>query len=112
MQTIELDRARLRHLAGLRPPRGKVLSLFLDLDPSHLPTVKDRSSAVGSLLDEAHRKVEAAGSALPHDARMALDRDAERAGEYLRSERDWAQGASGLAVFAAGGGGVVGVGML
>ena len=106
MQTSELDRQRLRHLAGLRSPRGKVLSLFLNLDPSDLPTAKDRSSAVGSLLDEAHRRVEAAAAALPHDARVALERDAERAREYLRSQRSWAQGAHALAIFSAGGGDV------
>src|SRR5437764_12819345 len=104
MQTSELDRQRLRHLAGLRSPRGKVLSLFLNLDPSDLPTAKDRASAVGSLLDEAHRRVEAASDELRHDERVALERDADRARDYLSSGSSWAQGAHGLAIFAAGGG--------
>jgi peptide chain release factor subunit 1 len=105
MQTMELDRERLRHLAGLRPPDGgKVLSLFLNLDPSQLPTAKDRSSAIGSLLDEAHRRVEAAAEALPHAAKLALQRDAEHAREYLSSGTSWAHGAHGLALFSAGGG--------
>ena len=102
MQTTELDRERLERIAGLHSDGQKVLSLFLNLDPSTLPTTRDRESAITSVLDEADRRVEA--QELPHAARMALRRDAQRIREYLTSDEFSPRGGHGMAVFSAGGG--------
>src|SRR5437764_3610643 len=102
MRTTELDRERLARLADLRSDGGRVLSLYLNLDPSTLPTSRDRHSAITSVLDEADRRVEAAE--LPHAERMALRRDAQRVRDYLTSETFSARGVHGVAVFSAGGG--------
>jgi hypothetical protein len=53
MQPKELDAATLRRLSGMRPEQGKVLSIYLDLDPSELATPAARSSAITSVLDRA-----------------------------------------------------------
>ena len=55
MKVNELDVATLRRLSGLRPERGKVLTLYLDLDPSTFATPAARATAITSLLDEAER---------------------------------------------------------
>jgi peptide chain release factor subunit 1 len=99
MQAGQLDRATLRRLAELRPERGKVLSLYLNLDPSQLPTPSDRSAAIRSLLDEADRRVRE-GKDLPHDERNGLREDLERATRFLMGDEFSAKGAHGLALFA------------
>src|SRR5215212_7615681 len=60
MAAQSLSRGRLRRLADVHPDRGRVLSVFMNLDPSELPTPAARSSAVTSILTEAARRVEAA----------------------------------------------------
>jgi len=99
MRVDDLDPAALRRLSGLRPDRGKVLSLYLNLDPSEFATQDARSSAVTSLLDEASRRTRENG--LEHDDRVALREDVERARELLESG-SLARGAASLAVFACG----------
>jgi peptide chain release factor subunit 1 len=89
---------RLRFLAARRPPHGKVLSLFLDLTPSEFATPAARSSAIGSLLNEARRCVEDAD--LDHDVRAHLRGDLERVAGVLDPATLPADGAAGLAVFA------------
>jgi peptide chain release factor subunit 1 len=101
MQTNELTPSAVRRLADVRPPSGKVLSLYLNLDPSEFGTAPARASAIGSLLDEAHRRVEEEASGLSHEEREALRADLERARQYF-SNGDFAKGAHGVAVFAAG----------
>ena len=68
---------RLRRLADVHPDRGRVLSVYLNLDPSELPTPAARSSAVTSILTEAAHRVEEAGE-LAGDERRALRTDLER----------------------------------
>jgi hypothetical protein len=87
----------LRRLAETRPAHGRVLSLFLDLDPSEFATADARSTAITSLLDEAEREV-AAQEDLSHEEEQALRADLEYAGERLRSDLP-ADGARGLALF-------------
>ncbi|MDX6672029.1 MAG: hypothetical protein QOI91_2392 [Solirubrobacteraceae bacterium] len=99
MALATLDTATLRRLSGLRPERGKVLSLYLDLDPSTFATPAARSSAITSLLDEAGRR--AKELELDHDAEVALREDVERAREFFETELS-AEGAGAVAVFACG----------
>ena len=47
---------RLRELAALRPDGQKVLSLYLNLDPSEFPTPRDRAVELESLLGVVERE--------------------------------------------------------
>jgi len=104
MQTDELTPERLRHLAELRPG-SRVLSVYLNLEPSEFATPPARSSAIGSLIDEAGRKVKAE-EGLSHDERQGLEEDVKRVRDYLRSPSFSADGAHGLAVFCSGAAGL------
>ncbi|MCW2953559.1 MAG: hypothetical protein JWQ48_2729 [Conexibacter sp.] len=99
MQTNDLDQALLRRLAALRADRGKVLSIYLDLDPASFGTQPARSSQISSLIDEADRR--ARESDLPHAERIALREDVARVREFLRGDFS-AKGAHALALFACG----------
>ena len=98
MAANTLTRGRLRRLADVHPDRGRVLSVFMNLDPSELPTPAARSSAVTSVLTEAARRVEEAGE-LAHDERQALRTDVERVREVLTGDVA-ANGTRAVAVFA------------
>jgi peptide subunit release factor 1 (eRF1) len=88
--------ATLRRLVATRPD-VPVLSLYLDLDPAKVGTTRDRSSAITSLLDEAHKRVEE--TAADHDAKLSLRADLERAADFLGGFSP--KGARGAAVFSA-----------
>ncbi|HEV7753762.1 MAG TPA: Vms1/Ankzf1 family peptidyl-tRNA hydrolase [Baekduia sp.] len=89
---------RLRELAETRSAQGKVLSVFINLDPREFAAPPARATEISSVIDEASRTIRDHG-ALTHDERMALGRDVERVREQLRAGLD-ADGARGLAVFA------------
>jgi peptide subunit release factor 1 (eRF1) len=95
-----LNKQRLRELAALRPQGHKVLSLYLNLDPSEFPTPRQRSSELQSLLDAVERELRA--DSLPHQQREELKHDIERVRAYFEREFD-ASGTRGVAVFAASG---------
>jgi peptide chain release factor subunit 1 len=101
MQASELDRATVLRLAELRPARGKVLSLYLNLDPSEFATPQARSTAIRSLLDEAERQVQDAKE-LQRDDRLALREDLKRVSRFFQSGEFSAKGAHGLALFCCG----------
>src|SRR4051812_44833163 len=89
---------RLRELAETRSAQGKVLSVFINLDPSVFAAPPARATEISSVIDEASRAVRDRGD-LTHDERTALERDIERVAERLRAGGD-TEGARGLAVFA------------
>src|SRR3954451_3403730 len=91
MQTNQLSADTLRRLAGLRPER-KVVSLYLNLDPSEFASGQARSTAINSLLDEAERAA--------RDEDPAVGEDVSRLREHFKG-MDFS-GAHGLAVFACG----------
>jgi peptide subunit release factor 1 (eRF1) len=98
MQANEVTTDRLRRLAHARPVGGgKVLSVYVDFDPSQFGTQPARASAITSALDEAEREVRDA-SALEHQVRMGLKSGLDRVRNFLQQELD-ASGAHGLAVF-------------
>jgi peptide chain release factor subunit 1 len=99
MAADALTRARLRRIASVRPDHGRVLSVFLNLDPSELPTPPARASAITSVMTEAAHRVDAAAD-LSHDEKVALREDVERVRELLRSPGIAADGVRGLAVYA------------
>jgi peptide chain release factor subunit 1 len=94
------SRQRLRELAGLRPDGHKVLSVYLNLDPSEFPTQRDRQIEIDSLLDVAERALR--GDGLAHNEREELKRDVARIRAWFEGEFD-ASGTRGVAVFAASG---------
>src|SRR3954453_15402764 len=99
MAVDAITRGRLRRLAAVRPESGRVLSVFLNLDPSELPTPPARASAITSVMTKAAHKVDAAED-LSHEERAALREDVERVRELLRQPGIAADGVRGLAVFA------------
>jgi peptide chain release factor subunit 1 len=94
-----LTRGRLRRIASVKPERGRVLSVFLNLDPSELPTPPARASAITSVMTEAAHRVDAAND-LSHDEKIALREDVERVRELLRAPGIASDGVRGLAVYA------------
>jgi peptide chain release factor subunit 1 len=98
MQANEVTTERLRRLADTHPGHGgKVLSLYVDLDPSEFATGPARATAITSVLDEAERELRSANS-LEHETREGLRSGLERVREFLEQEFD-ASGAHGVALF-------------
>jgi peptide chain release factor subunit 1 len=95
-----LTRTRLRQLAELAPERGRVLSVYLNLDPSEFATPAARASAITSVLNDAHHKVEGSNDELPHDDRMALRADVDAVREVLQGPGIADEGTRAVAVFA------------
>src|SRR3954454_10942472 len=90
MQTNQLSPDTLRRLAELRPSDGKVVSIYLNLDPTEFASGPARSTAINSVLDQAAR------AAREEDVKVR--EEVERIRELFRSF-DF-QGAHGVAVFA------------
>ncbi len=99
MAANTITRSRLRRLAAVNPPRGRVLSVFLNLDPSQLPTPAARSSAITSVMTDAAHRVEDADG-LDHAEREALKADVERVREVLGASDVAANGTRAVAVYA------------
>src|SRR5215210_7445845 len=93
-----ITRGRLRRLAEARPERGRVLSVFLNLDPAQFATPAARSSAITSVLTEAAHRVEDVDG-LDHDEREALKADLDRVREALGGDIA-ADGTRAVAVYA------------
>ena len=103
METVtDISEDVLRALADTRPEQGRVLSLYLDLDPAEFATADARASAVTSLVDRAARQIESIEE-LGHDEREGLRDDVERAREFLESivppDEDSTDGARAIALF-------------
>lgn len=100
MQVNDLDPDRLRRLAALHPQNGhRVLSVYMDLDPTSFGTQPARAAQISSLVDAAERH--ARNAELGHDGKIALRDDVARVRDFLRSDFS-AKGAHGLALFASG----------
>lgn len=97
MQTSELTPERLRALAEIRPERGLVLSLYLNLDPREFSAPDARHTAIRSLVADAERQI--ADGGLEHDEERGAREDIERVRRFLDDELD-ADGAHAIALFA------------
>jgi peptide chain release factor subunit 1 len=95
-----ITQARLRALAGVRPEQGRVLSVFLNLDPTEFATPSARSSAITSVMTAAAHKVEQS-EGLSHDERMALRDDVGRVRDVLLGDVA-SNGTRAVAVYACG----------
>jgi hypothetical protein len=101
MAANPITRSRLRRLADVHPQRGRVLSVFLNLDPAEFATPPARASAITSIVTEAAHRVEEA-EGLQHDEREALKADVERVREVLNGSDVAANGTRAVAVYACG----------
>src|SRR3954447_4824334 len=93
MQTNQLSPDTVRRLAELRPDAGKVVSIYLNLDPTEFASGAARSTAINSVLDEAGRAA--------RDEDVSVREDVDRIRDAFKNF-DF-QGAHGVAVFACGG---------
>jgi peptide chain release factor subunit 1 len=89
---------RLRELAETRSAQGKVLSVFINLDPREFATPPARATEISSVLDSAARTIRDADD-LTGDERTALHADLERVRTAMRNGVDTKE-ARALAVFA------------
>lgn len=96
-----ITQARLRALAAVHPEQGRVLSVFLNLDPAQFATPNARSSAITSVITAAAHKVEESDG-LTHDEREALRDDVERVREVLLGGDIASDGTRAVAVYACG----------
>ncbi len=87
----------LRELASFRAEKGCAISLYLNLDPSVVPTAGDAQSRMNALLNEAQKPDR---KDLTHEQRAALRVDFERIGRWFDDEFE-RDGTRGLAIFAA-----------
>jgi peptide subunit release factor 1 (eRF1) len=101
MAANTITRDRLRRLADVKPERGRVLSVFLNLDPAEFATPAARSTAITSVLTEAAHRVESA-EGLEHDEREALKADVERVRDALNASDIAQNGTRAVAVYACG----------
>src|ERR671937_1795402 len=90
--------SQLRELASFRAVKGCATSVYLNLDPSEVPTPGDAQTRMNALLNSAEKTDR---RDLTHEQRGALKADFERIARWFDDdfERD---GAQGLAVFSAG----------
>lgn len=98
-ETVSWD--GLRDLAEFRAEKGCAISLYLDLDPSIVPTAGGADTRFNSLVSEAERSSGAKDAGLTHDQRGGLKADFERIREYFENDFD-RDGAHGLVLFSAG----------
>jgi peptide subunit release factor 1 (eRF1) len=94
----EITPDTLRRLATTEAPAGKVVSLFINLDPAEFGTQPARATEINAVLDEASRLARAEALELGHDERQRLKDDVERVRDHLTKAFD-ADGARGVAVF-------------
>jgi peptide chain release factor subunit 1 len=88
----------LRELASFRAEKGCATSLYLNLDPSQVPTAGDAQTRMNALLNTAE-KVDRKD--LTHEQRGALKSDFARIARWFDDDFD-RDGAQAVAVFAAG----------
>jgi peptide chain release factor subunit 1 len=99
MAAHTISRGRLRQLIDASPDRGRVLSVFLNLDPAEFPTPPARATAITSVLNEAARKIEAC-EGLDHEEHQWLRADLDRVRETLTNADIASNGTRAVAVYA------------
>jgi peptide chain release factor subunit 1 len=101
MAVNPVTQAHLRALTDARPERGRVLSVFLNLDPTEFASAPARATAINSVLNEAEHAINQADG-LEHDELLALREDVERIRGELGRDALFADGTRGLAIYACG----------
>jgi peptide chain release factor subunit 1 len=99
MAATTIDRGRLRRLTDVHPDRGRVLSLFLNLDPAEFATPPARATAITSVLNDAAHKIEGCEN-LDHDEQTWLRADLERVRAVLSESGLASNGTRAVAIYA------------
>jgi peptide chain release factor subunit 1 len=89
----------LRELAGFRARNGCAISIYVDFDPSTVPTIPDEKTKFRAIVQEAEKKAEQRAAARGRDCKLALEADFRRINDWGDDEFD-RDGARALAVFA------------
>src|SRR5918997_317029 len=76
----------LRDLAAFEAEKGCAISVYLNLDPTVVPTAADLQSHVNSLLDVGAKSDGANSGELTHDQRRTLRADFDRIRRYIADE--------------------------
>lgn len=92
---MELNEQTLRALTA--NGKGKVVSVYLNLDPERFGTPRARVSQLESLLDEGRRVL--GDMKATHEERQAIENDLDRLRAYIGEKLD-ASGAKAVAAFA------------
>lgn len=98
MHRTRLTSETLSRLHDMETGGNGVLSLYVSLDPSRMPNLRERRVEVDSLLGEAERRYLDGGEA-SHAQRMALREDIESVREFLTDGELAPGSAQGLAIF-------------
>jgi peptide chain release factor subunit 1 len=98
MATV-VTKGLLRELAGFRARNGCAISIFVDFDPSTVPTIPDEKTKFRATVQEAEKKAEQRAAARGRDCKLALEADFRRIKDWGDDEFD-RDGARALAVFA------------
>jgi peptide chain release factor subunit 1 len=98
--TPKISKARaglLHRLSQIDTNGGKVLSVYVDLDPREFATPRARESQIHSLTNEAEAMVDK----LDQEAKKPLREDVRRVREFLLNDaNDWTSDARAVAIFA------------
>jgi peptide chain release factor subunit 1 len=94
----------VRRLAGFRASNGCAISIFVDLDPSTVPTAPDVETKFHSVLAQAEKQADAYARDRDHDCRAAVRADLDGIRAWLETDLD-RDGAHGVAIFASSGDG-------
>jgi peptide subunit release factor 1 (eRF1) len=99
-------RGRLRRLAELHPESGRILSVYIDLDPAEFATGAARATQVNAVADVAAKLIETRKDEFDHDELVGLREDVERLRTLFDPQRMGQGGARGVAVFLCGPAGI------
>jgi peptide chain release factor subunit 1 len=88
----------LRDLASFRAVRGCAISLYVDLDPSQVPTAGALDTRLGSLIADGLRCYAVRRSELGHEQEQRLRSDVERIARFFDEEFE-RDGSRGVAIF-------------
>ena len=89
----------LRELAGFRAANGCAVSIYVDFDPSSVPTIPDEHTKLNSAIDQAQKGAEELSESRGRDCKMALRADFERLRSWAQNDFD-RDGARALAIYA------------
>jgi peptide chain release factor subunit 1 len=89
----------VRQLAAFRAASGCAISIYVDLDPSSVPTPAEAETKFNAAVSHAEKDAEAQASDRGHDCRTAVRDDLERIRAWWDDEFD-RDGARGVAIFA------------
>ena len=97
MATV-VNEGLIRELAQFRASNGCAVSIYVDFDPSSVPTVPDEHTKLNSAIDQAQKSAEELSESRGRDCKMAVRADFEQLRAWAQNDfnRD---GARALAIF-------------